>query len=143
MLFRSDDLDKQVIAVDQKLAYPRWGELPYPKTSDGVYDEIDRASAIDLERTLLSTSWGLGQIMGSNFRLAGCSTVEEMVEQAVESELNQLRQMVSFLKTSGILSRLADLDWANFARLYNGPSYETNQYDKKLETAYNKFTDEA
>jgi hypothetical protein len=79
-----------------------------PKTSDGVYDEIDRAGVIDLERTLLSTSWGLGQIMGSNFRLAGCATVEDMVEQAVQSELNQLRQMVSFLKTSGILSRLAD-----------------------------------
>lgn len=139
----TSQLNKQIQAVDEKLAYRKWGELPYPKTSDGVYDEIERALVIDEEAALRSTSWGLGQIMGNNFKAAGCQSVQDMVQQAVESEANQLRQMVNFMKSNNILPKLANKDWAGFARAYNGPAYETNQYDKKLETAYNKFTDVA
>ena len=137
------NLNKQAKAVDQNLAYPKWGQMPYPKTSDGVYEEIDRACSIDEDAALASTSWGLGQIMGLNYQAAGCETVQEMVQQAVESETNQLRHMVNLMKSNGLVSKLANKDWAGFARYYNGPSYETNQYDKKLETAYNKFSDAA
>jgi len=136
-------LDKQQHAVDEKLAYPKWGMLPYPKGSDAVYDEIERAMAIDEDAALRSTSWGLGQIMGLNYSAAGCASVQDMVELAVESEAEQLRQMVNFIKSNGILPKLAAKDWAGFARSYNGPGYETNQYDKKLEIAYNKFNDVA
>jgi len=137
------ELDKQQQAIDEKLAYPKWGQFPYPKTSDGVYEEIDRASSIDEGAALCSTSWGLGQIMGLNYQAAGCETVQEMVRQAVESEANQLRHMVNFMKSNNLVSKLANKDWKGFARLYNGPNYDLNQYDKKLETAYSKFSDVA
>lgn len=136
-----DKLDKQQQAVDQKLAYPKWGTMPYPRTSDGTYEEIERAMSIDEDAALSSASWGLGQIMGMNYAAAGCDTVQEMVEAAVESEFNQLCQMAKFLENNNILPKLANKDWAGFARAYNGPSYETNQYDKKLEIAYNKFNE--
>lgn len=134
-----DQPEKLEVAVREGLAYPKWGTTPYPKGSDAVYAEIDRACEIDEEAALLSTSWGLPQIMGSNFRMAGCSSVHEMVEESMESEENQLRQMANFLKSSGLTDDLAALNWAAVARGYNGPQYAVNKYDEKLEAAYNTF----
>lgn len=126
-------------AVSEGLAYPKWGEKPYPKGSDAVYAEIERACAIDEEAALLSTSWGLGQIMGSNFKMVGCKSVQDMVEEAKESEAGQVRQMAAFIKSAGLTDELAAKNWAGFARGYNGPQYAKNQYDEKLAAAYAKF----
>jgi hypothetical protein len=126
-------------AEAEGLAYPKWGTKPYPKGSDAVYAEIIRACAIEEEAALLSTSWGLGQIMGSNYKLAGCNSVREMVSEACESEAGQLRQMASFIKKAGLLDELVAKNWAGFAKGYNGPQYAKNQYDQKLAAAYTKF----
>jgi len=131
-----DDLQQ---AVDAGLAYPKWGEKPYPKGSDAVYAEIEAACGINTNAALLSVSWGLGQIMGNNFKLAGCSSVNQMVEEAMTSEANQLRHMANFIKSAGLLDELQAKNWAGFARGYNGPGYAKNAYDVKLAEAYNKF----
>lgn len=127
-------------AVAMGLAYPKWGEKPYPKGSDAVYAEIEAAYEINKTAALMSTSWGLGQIMGANFKAAGCASVEQMVTQAMDSEIYQLRHMAGFIKSSGLLPKLQSLDWPAFARGYNGPGYAKNQYDVKLAAAYSKFT---
>ena len=136
----ADTPDLQANAAGLGLAYPKWGEKPYPKDSDGVYGEISAACDIDREAALMSTSWGLGQLMGFNFRLAGCASVEDMVQQAQESELNQLQQWVCFIKSAKLLDELQAKDWAGFAKGYNGPAYAKNQYDVKLAAAYDKFS---
>jgi len=127
-------------AVDAGLAYPTWGEKPYPKGSDAVYAEIDHAVSIAPIPALLSTSWGLGQIMGSNFKMAGCESVEKMVEEAKDSEAGQLRQMASYIRSAGLIPALKDKNWAAFARGYNGAGYAQNHYDVKLEAAYKVLT---
>jgi hypothetical protein len=137
--FLKDNPDALQQAVDAGLAYPKWGEKPYPKGSDAVYAEIEAACAIDLNAALLSVSWGLGQIMGNNFKLAGCDSVKQMVEEAMTSEANQLRHMANFIKSAGLLDELQNKNWAGFARGYNGPGYAKNAYDVKLAEAYNKF----
>ena len=130
-------------AEAEGLAYAKWGTKPYPKGSDAVYAEIVRACAIDEEAALLSTSWGLGQIMGSNYKLAGCASVREMVSEASESEAGQVRQMASFIKNAGLQDELQKKNWAAFARGYNGPGYAKNAYDVKLAQAYNKLSGSA
>jgi len=134
-----DKPDALQSAVDAGLAYPKWGEKPYLKGSDAVYAEIVAACEIDLDSALRSVSWGLGQIMGNNFKLAGCSSAQEMVEQAMESEVNQLRHMASFIRSAGLLDEIQRKDWAGFAKGYNGPQYAVNKYDTKLADAYAKF----
>lgn len=129
----------QANAEAEGLAYPKWGTKPYPKGSDAVYAEIERACAIDEEAALLSTSWGLGQIMGSNYKLAGCASVHAMVSEACESEAGQVRQMASFIRKSGLQDELVAKNWAGFAKGYNGPQYAQNKYDEKLAAAYAKF----
>ena len=134
-----DKPDELQRAVDAGLAYPKWGEKPYPKGSDAVYAEIMAACEIDLDSALRSVSWGLGQIMGNNYKLAGCSSAQQMVEEAMVSEVNQLKHMASFIKSAGLLDELQRKDWAGFARGYNGPQYAVNKYDEKLATAYEKY----
>lgn len=131
--------EQQAAAVAAGLAYPKWGEKPYPKGSDAVYAEITRACAINEDAALLSTSWGLGQIMGFNYRMVGRPSVQAMVKEAADAEAGQLRQMAAFIRASGLQGALATKDWAKFARGYNGPSYAKNAYDAKLAKAYVKF----
>ena len=127
-------------AMAAGLAYPKWGERPYPKGSDAVYAEIEAAYEMRSEAALMATSWGLGQIMGSNFKMTGADSVEEMVRQAMESETNQLHHMIGFIKSAGLLDKLKAKDWAGFAKGYNGPAYAKNAYDTKLAGAYANFT---
>jgi hypothetical protein len=122
------------------LAYPKWGEKPYPKGSDAVYAEIRAAYDIDAEAALLSTSWGLGQIMGSNWKTTGAESVVLMVREAMESEGNQLKHMANFIKSAGLIDEIQNKDWAGFAKKYNGPAYAQNQYDVKLASAYERFS---
>jgi hypothetical protein len=129
-------------AEAEGLAYPKWGTKPYPKGSDAVYAEIERACQINESAALLSTSWGLGQVMGSNFKMVGCASVEDMVREAVESEAGQLRQMAGFIKSANLVKAMKELNWAAFAKGYNGPGYAKNAYDTKLAQAYAKFEKE-
>ena len=121
------------------LAYPKWGERPYPKGSDAVYAEIEAAYEMRPDAALMATSWGLGQIMGSNWKMTGAASVDEMVRQAMESETNQLHHMIGFIQSSGLLDKLKAKDWAGFAKGYNGPAYAKNAYDTKLAGAYANF----
>lgn len=134
--------DQLAKAVAAGLAYKVWGEKPYPKGSDAVYTEIERACAINENAALLSTSWGLGQVMGSNFKMVGCASVEDMVREAIASEAGQLRQMAGFIKSANLVKAMKDLNWAAFAKGYNGPAYAKNAYDTKLAQAYAKFEKE-
>lgn len=121
------------------IAYRRWGERPYPKTSSGVYQELETAINIDEEAALLSTSWGMGQIMGENFRLVDCKSVYEMVDEVKVSERNQIVQMCHYIHNTGLIDELQNHDWAGFARHYNGPQYTKNNYDTKLADAYKEY----
>jgi hypothetical protein len=132
--------EKLEMAVEAGLAYPKWGEKPYPKGSEAVYGEIQAAYEIDAEAALLSTSWGLGQIMGSNWKATGADSVVVMVREAMESEGNQLRHMANFIKSAGLIDEIQNKDWAGFAKKYNGPAYAQNQYDVKLASAYERFS---
>jgi hypothetical protein len=139
-LIKNNKPDVLAAAAEANLAYPKWGTKPYPKGSDAVYAEIEAAYKMAPEEALLSTSWGLGQIMGSNWVATGTGSVEEMVREAMESEGNQLRHMANFIKSTGLIDEIQNKDWAGFAKKYNGPAYAQNQYDVKLASAYERFS---
>jgi len=125
-------------AADQNLAYPRWHMLPYPKNTAGVYREIEAACAIDETAALRSTSWGLGQIMGSEHLEAGYQTPQAMVAAFCEGEREQIFGMVNLIKARHLDKALIDRDWVHFARSYNGTGEAQNQYHQRLEAAYHR-----
>ena len=101
------------------------------------YPRLEKAKNIDEVVALKSASYGMFQVMGFNYKLAGFTDVESMVNTLSQSEKNQLEAFISFLKNTACYKDLKAKDWASFAQHYNGAMYEKNQYDVKLEKAYN------
>lgn len=100
------------------------------------WQRFERACSMDRDAALRSTSWGAFQIMGSNYKTAGFSGVEEFRAAMCESEDRQLDAFVKFVKSNGLDDELRQRDWPGFARGYNGPNYKKNNYDEKLRAAY-------
>lgn len=118
--------------------YPKWTKAHY-KGGLAEYDRLAAAADLDLEAALKSASWGLGQIMGFNHKVAGYASVIDFVNAMAESEANQLDAFVGFIEGNGLADELRREDMAGFARGYNGKGYKANQYDTKLIRALTKF----
>ncbi len=87
----------------------------------------------------LGTFWGMFQIGGFNYKVCGCESVDEFVRLMSYSELEQLELFAAFLRNTGYVSELRALNWAGFARKYNGPSYARRGYHTRMAKAYAKF----
>lgn len=106
--------------------------------------ELDRLGAailLDRKAALCSASYGKFQIMGFNHRSCAYPDVESFYAAMRIDEQAQLDAFCHFLRGGGMLQALRDLDWAKFARLYNGSGYKANRYDEKLAAAYAKHVE--
>jgi N-acetylmuramidase len=109
-------------------------------TKDAQYGKLARAYALDPEAALKAPSWGKFQILGINHKDCGYASVTEFVGAMTVSEREHLRAFARFVAASSTrLKALRNLDWAEFARLYNGPEYAKFKYDQKMAAAYRKF----
>ncbi len=104
------------------------------------YERLARAIALDRRAALRSASWGLGQVMGFNAESVGFASVEEMVQQMTDAEDTQLRGMLEFVRNHGLHRAMQQHAWRTFARGYNGPDFEKNEYDKKLDRAFTRLS---
>lgn len=127
---------ERAAAVKAGLAYPKWGEKPYPRDS---YPRLVKAMAIDEDAALKSASWGLTQILGVYHKDVGFDTVQGMVQAFMDSEAEHLEATVELLKKWQIDDDLRAHRWATVARAWNGPGYAKNRYDAKLAAAFAKW----
>lgn len=105
----------------------------------GAAEHARLAAAVQICRpaALESASWGAFQIMGLHWRRLGHESSDAFVAAQHRSEGAQLAAFVKFIETDPALHKaLVDRKWAVFARRYNGPAYAENNYDVKLERAY-------
>ena len=119
------------------IVYPKWDKSQY-KGGAQEHERLNAAALVNKEAALCSASWGLFQIMGFNHRFCGFSSVQDFVDAQKESEANQLNSFCQFMKNEGLVLFLKGLDFAGFARRYNGPGYAQNQYDVKMRKAYER-----
>jgi len=56
-----------------------------------------------------------------------------------ESEEKHLEAFIGFIKSEGLDEPLREGNWHAFAREYNGPGYQRNQYAKKMKEAYDHY----
>lgn len=120
---------KRQTAERAGLAYPKWKPGSYPADS---YPRFIKALAIDEDAAIKAASWGLGQILGENFRAAGFNSPRAMVEAFADDEEYHLSAMVNFIKANRLDRHLRARDWASFARGYNGPGYAKHDYHGRL-----------
>lgn len=107
---------------------------------DAELDRLHAAIIIDEDCAYEAASYGLFQIMGFNCQACGYSNAKEMFNDFLTGERVQLMAFVKFIKSDpGLWNALKSKNWVEFARRYNGPAYAKNQYDVKLQAAYNSF----
>ena len=94
------------------------------------------AKSIHLEAANESTSFGMGQVMGFNYRLASgkdkFKSAQEMIEAFSTGEYAQVRGMLWYCANCGIIDDLLRHDWHGFAWVYNGTGYLAQGYHTKL-----------
>jgi hypothetical protein len=124
----------QFDAQDPDISAPTPGG--YGPAGAHQYDRLQAAILLNETAALQSASWGLGQILGTNFAAAGYANVQDMVDAFVGAEDAQLAGMASFIAGSAMKAAITAQNWASFARLYNGPDYAANNYDGHLASYY-------
>ncbi len=104
------------------------------------YQAFEEAVKINEDAAYMATSFGMGQIMGFNYRVCGYCSAKEMALDFEKSEAQQVEAMVEFIKSnSKMFNALKANDWAGFAYYYNGSGYKKFSYDTKLADAYKKL----
>jgi hypothetical protein len=106
------------------------------------YVRLEKAEKIDRVAALKSASWGEFQIMGFNHKTVGYSDVDSFVESMKQPGAGQIRAVLAFMDHNKLLPlvRGPHKNWAKFAAAYNGAGYKKNQYDVKLQKAYDRFS---
>ena len=131
---------------DSDILYPSWDANHYV-SGVAEYVRLKKARNINNDAANASASWGLFQIMGNNYKACGCDSVETFVERMCMSQSEQLKLFVEFIKYHGMQKYLkpvkpGGIQWAEFARRYNGKGYEKNKYHIRLKEAYTKHKKE-
>ena len=126
------------VSTHPAICNPRQGGYGAPGANQ--YARLNQAMSLNPEAALQSTSWGIGQVLGQYFHLAGYPDVESMVTAMVDSEDAQLDAFRAYLQSTRLAAPLQARDWASFARGYNGPNYASNHYDTQLSAAFQKFS---
>ena len=138
---------------------PAWFKRQEPYAPSGLWsvNKVERqekewaafndAWKINPHSAMLSTSIGLGQIMGFNYRRIGYKSVDEMWNDAKNGIDRQLLQIIKFIESDiKLVSAVKAHDWDSIATLYNGASYKElakkigrEPYDISLQKAYEYF----
>lgn len=87
------------------------------------------------EIRILSSSWGLGQVMGFNLYNAGI-TFDEM--QNVSDYSEQVNMIGRFLQANNLLAAARNRNWNAIAAIYNGPG-RVGFYAPQLQAASNAW----
>lgn len=108
----------------------------YPRSQADRWAQLTEAYGLDPAAALESASYGRFQVLGQNYPNLQMANAHEYVSKLARSEKDQLEAFEGFIRANGLADELQRLDWAGFARRYNGPSYATNQYDTRMAEAY-------
>lgn len=126
-------------AVNLGLANPKAGAVKNPRSQTDRWNKLlNPAMKINENAALESTSWGIGQVMGANWKSLGFNSVQDLVQTARSRIEGQIDVMLRFIEHNDLLDELMRGDWLAFARAYNGPA-QANSYARLLGNAVTKL----
>ncbi len=128
-------------AADPNISSPVWDRSLYGAGGAHQWDRFLRMYALDPTAALQSCSIGKFQVMGSNFRMVGFASPEDMWAAFCDSERAHLDAFAAFIRAAGLQPAL-QADPPEFVRLavgYNGPGERANGYDQKLEVTFDHY----
>lgn len=112
------------------------------------WEAFNNAFSISPRTAMMSTSIGIGQIMGLHYKRLGFGSVDEMWDDAKKGVSNQIAQLCKFICSDiKLQSCLKSNDWDGVATRYNGAGYKAlavkyNRvpYDISMKDAYLKYS---
>lgn len=131
---------EEIKTKDPSICHPVWDAKVYLGYKR-EHDRLNLAASYDRECALKSASWGMFQILGSNFKICGYSNVQEFVDAMYASEDLHLKAVIDFiLQQPKLVHAIATKDFVRIAEIYNGPQQAKHNYSGKIEAAYKSFT---
>lgn len=115
---------------------PKVGAIKNPAKQENRWALVKKAASFDINAAYESCSYGVGQVMGSNWKNLGYSSMAAFLSKARNGLFGQVELMLQFIIYNKLDDELRNLDWSGFARGYNGSGYKKNNYHLKLEKAY-------
>ncbi|PIK79927.1 MULTISPECIES: N-acetylmuramidase domain-containing protein [unclassified Pseudomonas] len=146
-LVRSSDDDQEQLHQRAEQLAKQAPNLVNPKAGGYIggsaeHQRLAQARQLDEVSALESASWGGFQVMGYHWQRLGYSSVHDFVASMNRSEADHLEVFVRFIEAdANLLKALKAQKWATVAKLYNGPNYQRNLYDVKLERAFERHQD--
>ena len=98
----------------QEVAFRRGGQ-------PAEWRNLSQAFDLDADAALLSTSYGLPQLMGFNWQVTRHPDVQAMVLAFQDSCEEQVAGFFNFVEQNGLNRYILNADWRGFTRRYNGP----------------------
>lgn len=141
-VFHKETSGKHAHAKDRRgvaLSSPSWNQKLYGATGAAQHDRYEDARKLDPDAANKACSWGAFQILGQNHKVCGFDTSQEFVDAMWSGASAHLDAFVKFIKANKLDAALRAEDWKTFARVYNGPGYAQNAYDKKMASAYARW----
>ena len=104
----------------------------------GEYERLKQAMSLDCGAALASTSWGVVQQIGFDYRFVGFETIDDMIAELMKSERAQLEVLAKYMKASGLVEPLQQKDWKIVVMRFNGPA-QVPFFQGRLAAAYAKY----
>jgi hypothetical protein len=98
----------------QEVSFSRGGQA-------NEWQNLTQAFDLDQDAALLSTSYGLPQLMGFNWQVTRHPGVRAMVLAFQDSCEEQVAGFFNFVAQNGLTPYILNADWRDFSRRYNGP----------------------
>lgn len=118
--------------------YPHWTKKFY-KGGLNEYQRLAKAERINKEAALKSASYGMFQILGTNYLKCDIKNIFLFEKLMNTSSSWHLNLFVNYIIKNNLGKFLQNHQWDNFAYYYNGPSYRKNNYAKRIATEYSKL----
>ncbi len=119
----------------RKDADGEWIDFHGDQTTE--YEVLNYARSLDDEKALLSISMGLPQILGSNSKIIGYDTVQEMFDNFNKDIRYHIFALFDFFSPR-MIKYLKNRDFVNFAKYYNGQG-QAVRYGKFIQDYYEAF----
>lgn len=134
------------LGIDPNSLSHQYPEYIYPKYSKAFYQygkaeyvRFIKASAINSDAAILSSQWGMFQILGSDYKKCGESTLADFVKAMSSGNYQQIRLLAIYLNSINCVVDIAAKNWTLVAKKYNGKTYQQSNIDKKLKKAYDSY----
>ena len=92
-----------------------------------------------VELRFQSMSFGLGQIMGANYKRVGAASARSMFTSGIDQQALFVARFLTSKRSEVGKKNPSDQDFHSIARFYNGPAYASHHYNEKIATWFKEF----